>query len=384
MGEYQKTKYPGIFKYVGKKGQAYGIDYYGDGKRHRELVGPKLDDARAKLEEMRQKVKSGEYQAMIQRKKITFDKLLEEWIKKIEGQKFYQSNTRYFIPILKKHFAGKLLSEIDYKALEDFRDLRKNTPVKFKYKEGRPRSERMVDMEMSVLRRMFKKAYLWEWIEKNPFDRGEGLFYKKCGKRDRALIPDEVKKLIEAASSNLKPILLTAILTGLRKSDIFNLKWEDIDLDKGRISLVEQKTGKTRIIPLGHDMINLLLKLPVNGKYVFPGKNGGPLTDIKHPFETALKKSGIDPGEGYKKVVFHTLRHSCVSQLVERGADSFIVRNYVNHASPQMTEHYTHLSEEFQRRTGQLLDGLYDVEKVYGQKTVRNEAHRESKALVSA
>ena len=131
-------------------------------------------------------------------------------------------------------------------------------------------------------------------------------------------------------------------------------------------------------------MINLLLKLSVNGRYVFPGKNGGPLTDIKHPFETALKKSGIDPGEGYKKVVFHTLRHSCVSQLVERGADSFMVRNYVNHASPQMTEHYTHLSEEFQRRTGQLLDGLYDVEKVYGQKTVRNETFQEQKPTITS
>ena len=223
MGVYLKTRYPGIFRYLGKKGQAYGIDYYGDGKRHRELVGSKLDDARAKLEEMRQLSKKGGYQSMIRRKKITFDELLEEYIKKVEGQKFYQSNTRYFIPILKKHFGGKLLSEIDYKALEDFRDLRKNTPVKFKYKPERLRSARMVDMEMSVLRRMFKRAYLWEWIEKNPFDRGEGLFFKRCGKRDRALTPDEMKKLIDAASPNFKPILLTAILTGLRKSDIFKL-----------------------------------------------------------------------------------------------------------------------------------------------------------------
>jgi len=106
---------------------------------------------------------------------------------------------------------------------------------------------------------MFKKAYLWEWIERNPFDRGEGLFYKKCGKRERALTPEEVKKLIDAASPDLKPILLTGILTGLRKSDILSLKWEDIDLDRGRISLIEEKTGKTRIIPLGQDMITLLL-----------------------------------------------------------------------------------------------------------------------------
>jgi integrase len=381
---YLRTRYPGIFKYVGKKGTVYGIDYYGDGKRHRELIGSKLDDARAKLEEMRQTVKKGKYRGMMMRKKITFDDLLDEYIKKIQDQRFFKNSLSYFIPILKKHFGGKLLSEIDYKTLEDFRDLRKNTPVKFKYKEGRPRSERTVDIEMSVLRKMFKRAFIWEWIERNPFDRGEGLFYKKTGKRERALTPEEMAKLIDGASPEFKPILLTAILTGLRKSDILGLRWEDIDLEKGQISLIEQKTGKTRIIHLGQDMTTLFHKLPVRGRYVFPGRKEGPLKNIEHPFETALKKSGIDPGEGYKKVVFHTLRHSCISQLVEMGADSFMVRNYVNHASSQMTEHYTHLSEEFQRRTGQLLDGLYDVQKVYSQKTVRNEAHQENQVLVNA
>lgn len=184
--------------------------------------------------------------------------------------------------ILRQHFKGKLLSQIDYKALEDFRDLRKDTPVKFKYKEPRPRSERKVDMEMAILRRMFKKA-----------------------------------------------------------------------------------------------------SLPVKGRYVFPGVKDGP-RNIKRSFQVALKKSGIDPGEGMKKVVFHTLRHSCVSQLVERGADTSMVRNYINHASSEMTEHYTHISEEFQRKTGQLLDGLYDVQKIYGQKMVRNEEQGKERSNVSA
>jgi hypothetical protein len=61
-----------------------------------------------------------------------------------------------------------------------------------------------------------------------------------------------------------------------------------------------------------------------------------------------------------------------------------MVRNYINHASTQMTEQYTHISEEFQRKTGQLLDGLYDVQKIYGQKTVRNEDYDEERFNVSA
>jgi integrase len=384
MGEYQKTRYPGIFRYAGEKGEVYGIDFYADGKRHREIVGEKLGDARAKLEEMRQTAKKGRYQTILKRRKVTFDELLAAYVEKIKGQRFYQTGIRTYIPLFKNHFGGRLLSQIDYKALEDYRDLRKNTPVKFKHGKERPRSQRTVDIEMLILKRMFKKAYLWEWIESNPFDRGEGLFYKKCGKRERALTPDEVRKIVDAACHKLKPILLTGILTGLRRSDILNLKWEDIDLDRARISLVEEKTKKVRVIPLGQDMLTLLHSLPVEGRYVFPGKKGEPWKYIQKAFDKAVKASGIDPGEGMKKVVFHTLRHSCVSQLVERGADSFMVRNYVNHASPQMTEHYTHISEEFQRKTGELLDGIYNVQEIYGQKMVRNEGLTKNHNNVSA
>lgn len=119
-------------------------------------------------------------------------------------------------------------------------------------------------------------------------------------------------------------------------------------------------------------MVTLFQELPVKGEYVFPGRKGKPLTSVKQSFATAIKDAGLDPGERNQKIVFHTLRHSCVSQLIERGADSLMVRNYVNHASTQMTERYAHLSEEYQRRTGQLLDGLYDAEKVTGKKIVRN------------
>ena len=66
------------------------------------------------------------------------------------------------------------------------------------------------------------------------------------------------------------------------------------------------------------------------------------------------------------KIVFHTLRHTCVSLLTERGADTTAVKNYVAHASEEMTKHYTHLSEEYARRTAQILNGLCGVISVYG------------------
>lgn len=51
MGQYLKTRYPGIFQYVGKNGTVYGIDYYAGGKKHREIIGPRLGDTQEKLSE---------------------------------------------------------------------------------------------------------------------------------------------------------------------------------------------------------------------------------------------------------------------------------------------------------------------------------------------
>ncbi len=98
----------------------------------------------------------------------------------------------------------------------------------------------------------------------------------------------------------------------MRKGDIFRLRWSEIDLKKGPIILVEQKTAKTRIINLSNDAMTVIRNLPVKGEHVFPGRAGKPLTDVKRSFARAVRDSGIDPGKGLNKVVFHTLRHSCV------------------------------------------------------------------------
>ena len=133
------------------------------------------------------------------------------------------------------------------------------------------------------------------------------------------------------------------------------------------IRLVEEKTGKTRNIVLNSDMITLLKSLPVKGEYVFPNRKGKPFIDVKRSFEKALKNAGIKQSEDRReKIVFHTLRHTCISLLTEKGADTTAVKNYVAHADEKMTAHYTHLSEEYARRTSDLLNGLCGINLIFG------------------
>lgn len=247
--------------------------------------------------------------------------------------------------------------------LEDFRDERKRTRTQ----HGKPRSERTVDLEMAILRHIFSKGLKWKMLDRSPFENAEDLFYRTRNKRERALTEDEVRLLIDACPPRLKPIVISTVYTGLRKTDLLNLKWKNVDLERGVICLEEEKTGRTRNIVLNKDMISLLQCLPVKGEYLFPNRNRNPFQDVKRSFEKALKKARIKQSEDRReKIVFHTLQHTCISLLTEKGADTTAVKNYVAHADEKMTAHYTHLSEEYARRTSDLLNGLCGVSLLYG------------------
>jgi integrase len=158
-----------------------------------------------------------------------------------------------------------------------------------------------------------------------------------------------------------------AVYTGLREGDILSLKWKDVDLTKGVIRAAEEKTGKIRNIVLNSDMKTLLRSLQVRGEYVFPRKKGKPFKDVKKSFQAAVEDAGIEQSKDRrKKIVFHTLRHTCISLLTERGADTTMVKNYVARASEEMTQQYTHLSQEHTRRTAEILNGLCRIEGFYG------------------
>ena len=376
----------------GEEGETWYVDYRDPaGKRIIKAVGPSKREAEAYLGKVKGSIREGRFFDIKKESITTFNQLLDAYVEKVKDTKIYHQPMRFFIPVIREHFGKRLLSEIDYKMLEDFRDERKNTPIR----HGTKRSDRTVNYELSIIGQAFKKAIKWKMVEKSPSQDADDLFYKFDNRRERALTGDEVIRLIEACPPYLKPIVITAVYTGLRKSDVLGLKWKDIkfriakdkdgkEFEIGLIQLTEQKTGKTRNIVLNDDILTLLHHLPVKGEYVFPGKNGKPFKDVKKSFQTALFKAGIEQGEGKQKIVFHSLRHTCISLLTEKGADTTAVKNYVAHADEKMTEHYTHLSEEFARRTSDLLNGLCGVNLFYGNKVETIATEPQTKSLASA
>jgi len=364
MGQYLKTRYPGIFQYVGPNGTAYGISYRSGGKKHREIIGPLLGEAQEKLAEKKAMVKKGPVLSASEKRKITFEKLKEKYCELEKGERFFEVSKKHFVNAVSDFFMGKKLFQITPLDIGQFKKERKETPVR----GGKIRSDVSVNRELEVLRHMLNKAVEWGMLDENPFTRfKKPIFFEERNDRVRFLEEDEIKKLLDLSPRYLANLIKGAIFTGLRKSDLFNLKWPDVNLERGFLNYREhKKRDKLGFKYLNEDMIGLLMEIPKGeSDYIFLGPDGKPLRDIKRSFHTALKKAGI------KDFRWHDLRHTSASHLLMRGASMKAVQEHLGHTTIAMTQRYSHLSRDFQREQVNLLNGLCGEN---GKKLVRNEA----------
>ena len=118
----------------------------------------------------------------------------------------------------------------------------------------------------------------------------------------------ELQKVIDAAPKHLKPIILTAVYTGLRRGRILSLKWEQIDWENNQIVYMG-KDGNPHSVPMVEPLKQLLESLPHDHEYVFT-YGGHRITDIKHAWMSTFVKANIP----YRN--FHTLRHTTATWLL--------------------------------------------------------------------
>lgn len=149
---------------------------------------------------------------------------------------------------------------------------------------------------------------------------------------------DDVKHIIECAASHLRPIIWTAIYTGLRRGRILQLQWEQIDFDNSQI-VFRGKNGLNQSVPIVKPLADILTTLPRTNKYVFTYR-GKPLNDIKKGWRAACTRAGIP----YQS--FHTLRHTVATWLLRDSHDLRLVKDVLGHKSIQTTLKYAHLTND--------------------------------------
>lgn len=226
-----------------------------------------------------------------------------------------------------------------------------------KYKAERLKnvSPATVNREMNVLKNIFTKAVEWKNLTENTIKKVKLLRTKN--RRLRYLESEEITKLIENSAKHLKPIIIVALNTGMRRGEIFGLKWQNIDIKRGIIYLLDTKNGEKRELPMNDAVKKALIGVRKNpiSSYVFCNPNGKPYQDTKRAFHTALNKAGI------KNFRFHDLRHTFASQLVMLGVDLNTVRELLGHKTIEMTLRYSHLSPSHKKRATDLLSTKFDT-----------------------
>ncbi|MBT6716778.1 MAG: site-specific integrase [Nitrospina sp.] len=214
---------------------------------------------------------------------------------------------------------------------------------------GRKRTPATVNRYLALLGHVFTVAVReWEWMAVNPVAKISKL--KEPGGRTRFLSDEERERLLTTCRSSesihLFIIVTLALSTGMRRGEILGMKWENIDLKKKRITLVETKNGETRVVPLvgkAYELMkNLYLKVqPVTHGLVFSSaKNLAEPGSIRTAWETALKRAKM---ENFR---FHDLRHSTASYLAMNGATLLEIAGILGHKTLQMVKRYSHLSED--------------------------------------
>lgn len=198
---------------------------------------------------------------------------------------------------------------------------------------------------LALLKRMFTLAIEDNYCETNPV-KSVKFFSEANVKRERVLTQVEEVRLLDSCSEVLRPVVLTALHSGMRRGEILSLKWKNVDMLKKVITVEHTKSGKVRLIPLNDVLIEELtvLKKDSTGELVFPF----PFGKVRMMFENARKRAELE-------VTFHALRHTFATRLVERGADIITVSQLLGHHSILVTQKYAHSNEDRKREAVELL-----------------------------
>lgn len=292
----------------------------------------------------------GKYDLAGRKGEMLFKDLVSEYNDYAKTNKKSWKSEECRVDQLQEYFGSKKLREITPIVIEKYRMERKRTPKirQRRQKDGEPSNaprlvcNASINREVSILRKMLSIAVENGWIDTNPCLAKKVKPLREDSRRERFLEPREERELLAQCKDGLeylKPILICALHTGMRKSEILNLKWQYVDLEKGYITVTQTKSGKDRNIPISLTLKQHLrvLKQDRSTDYVFVNPDTEqPYCDLKRIFAEALLKAKIN---GLR---FHDLRHTAATRMVAAGIDLIVVQDILGHACISTTMRYSH------------------------------------------
>lgn len=168
---------------------------------------------------------------------------------------------------------------------------------------------------------------------------------KKPPARVRYLTEEEAERLLKN-SGDLKLLIKMALMTGMRKSEMINLTWQNIDLKAKLIHIEESKNGERRSVPISNSLLKELKLIENKNSNERIFKN---IKSLQYQFEKLLNVSEI------KNFHFHDLRHTFASWLAIKGVSLYTIKEILGHKSITMTQRYAHLSPDSRQNAVNLI-----------------------------
>lgn len=406
--QWKTTKHEGVRyrehptrKHGVKFDQYFSIRYRVDGKRHEEALGwasqgwtaSKAAQALAKLQEAA-RVGNGPVTLAEARQEAEAKRQTEEAAREQEARNnvsFAQAWGAYR-PIAEANkrpnsnrteeqlFRLWIEPEIGAKALRAISPLDLERLKKKMTAAGR--SARTIRYVLAVVRQVFNTARRLDLFGgESPTSK-----IKKPSEDNRRLkfLSHEEADVLLAALAKRSPDVhaqaLLALNCGLRAGEIFALEWGDIDIERSVITIrgtsrkagTRTKSGLSRSAIMTAAVQTMLEVRPKGGHHelVFPGRGGKRITQVSDTFNRVVAELGFNDGveDDRQRIVFHSLRHTFASWLVEGGTDLYTVKELMGHQTLAMTERYSHLSPDKLRRAVKTLEA--GIEKATEQKVV--------------
>jgi len=339
------------------------MDLSSGGKRvRRRIPGARSkSEAQAALSAVQTDILRGAYKFKESGERRLFREMVDEYLVEKAQKRSLKEDEKLFKTIIPA-LGDRRLDQITVAEIEEYKTNRLQAGL----------AGATVNRGLSLLKHLFNIAIRKGYLDKNPVK--DVKFCREASWRHKYILSGpEIQKLLEAAAPHLRPILIVAFGTGLRKGDILNLRWDNLDFDSHLIHLMMQKTEEPIEIPMLPIVEDTLQRLKAEreatmgaGDTLFPfvfmstrrGRRSNEYSqfvDIKTSFHAALRRADLD-GRGYR---FHDIRRTFASMLSNSGVPLLIIQRLLGHRSVKTTERYLNVKLEEIRQAVMILDSIW-------------------------
>jgi integrase len=331
--------------------KSWYYDFMYRGQRYTGNIGP-VSKTRAKEVMAKKKAEAveGRYELPSKKPSPRLDDFSKEYFDYYQANRRPQSVQRHKTAYraLQGTFGQQRLADISPLDIERYKRQRQGAGV----------SGVTINRELAFLKNLFNKAVEWGKVAENPVKKVR--LYREDNARTRFLSDEEETSLLACCGPQLQPLVITALHTGFRASELRSLTWADVDFRRGVVTVRAgyAKNGEARSVPM-NQVLTITLKAVklqgIEGEGVFCNRQGKAYRSFRTAFERAVRKAGITD------FTFHDLRHTFASRLVMAGVDLPTVKELLGHKDITMTLRYSHLSSDHKQAAVRKLEKVPSI-----------------------